>query len=108
MKRIRRGPALLLVYVILIAHTFITLYPMLWMFFMPLKTDVEVHTNLLGLPKERFWEHYLDMLTAIRALRYILNSVWISALTVLGILAFALLAGFASSQRKFKGLQQEH
>jgi ABC-type glycerol-3-phosphate transport system permease component len=108
MKRIRRGPALLLVYVILIAYAFISLYPILWMFFMPLKTEVEVHTDLLGLSREWLWEHYLDVLTATWVPRYILNSAWISALTVLGILAFALPAGFAFGQRKFKSLQQEH
>jgi ABC-type glycerol-3-phosphate transport system permease component len=102
-KRIRRQPALLLAYVILILYAFISLYPILWMFFMSLKTDVEVHTNLLGLPQEWLWEHYLHVLTTTRVPQYILNSAWISAVTVLGILAFALPAGFAFGQLKFKG-----
>jgi ABC-type glycerol-3-phosphate transport system permease component len=66
------------------AYAFISLYPILWMFFMSLKTDVEVHTNLLGLHQEFLWEHYLHVLTTTRVPRYTLNSAWISALTVPG------------------------
>jgi ABC-type glycerol-3-phosphate transport system permease component len=102
-KRIRRKPVILLAYVILIIYAFISLYPILWMFFMSLKTDVEVHTNLLGLPQEWHWEHYVHVLTTTRVPRYILNSAWISAVTVIGILALALPAGFAFGQLKFKG-----
>ena len=102
-KRIRRQPVILLAYVILIIYAFISLYPILWMFFMSLKTDVEVHTNLLGLPQEWHWEHYVHVLTTTRVPRYILNSAWISAVTVIGILALALPAGFAFGQLKFKG-----
>lgn len=102
-KEIRRRPALLLTYLILIGYAVISIYPILWMFMMSLKTGPEVHTNLLGLPQEWRWDHYVHVVTTTRVPRYILNSAWISAVTVLGILTMALPAGFAFGQLHFKG-----
>jgi raffinose/stachyose/melibiose transport system permease protein len=101
--RLRRNPWLILVYAILIGYSFLALYPILWMFFMSLKTNPEVHTNLFGLPQHWQWEHYVHVLTTTRVPRYIFNSAWISLVTVLGILSLALPAGFAFGQLKFKG-----
>ena len=106
--RLRRNPWLFLTYVILIAYAFISLYPIIWMLLMSLKTNPEVHTNLFGLPygapNEWQWDNYIHVLTTTRIPRYILNSAWISAVTVLGILLFALPAGFAFGQLEFKAL----
>ena len=101
--QIRQNPWLILAYVILIGYAFLALYPIIWMFLTSLKTNPEIHTNLFGLPQEWKWENYVHVLTTTRVPRYILNSAWISAMTVLGILVFALPAGFAFAQLKFKG-----
>jgi raffinose/stachyose/melibiose transport system permease protein len=105
--RLRRNPWLVLTYIILIVYAFISLYPIIWMLLMSLKTNPEVHTNLFGLPygmpNEWQWNNYIHVLTTTRIPRYILNSAWISAVTVLGILLFALPAGFAFGQLEFKG-----
>jgi ABC-type glycerol-3-phosphate transport system permease component len=101
--RIRQNPWLAVVYLILIGYTFVALYPILWMLMMSLKDNPEVHTNLFGLPQAWRWDHYTHVLTTTRVPRYIFNSAWISAVTVLGVLALALPAGFAFGQLKFKG-----
>jgi ABC-type glycerol-3-phosphate transport system permease component len=101
--QIRRNPWLILAYVVLIGYAILALYPIIWMFLTSLKTNPEVHTNLFGLPQEWKWENYVHVLTTTNVPRYILNSAWISAVTVLGILVFALPAGFAFGQLKFKG-----
>jgi raffinose/stachyose/melibiose transport system permease protein len=105
--RLRRNPKLFLTYAVLIVYAFVSLYPIIWMLLMSLKTNPEVHTNLFGLPygmpNEWQWNNYLHVLTTTRIPRYILNSGWISAMTVLGILLFSLPAGFAFGQLEFKG-----
>ena len=101
--RIKRNPWILLTYVILIGYAILAIYPILWMFFMSLKTNPEVHTNLFGLPHEWHWEHYVHVLSTTRVPRYIFNSAWISLVTVAGVLFLALPAGFAFGQLKFKG-----
>jgi raffinose/stachyose/melibiose transport system permease protein len=73
------------------------------MFLMSLKTNPEVHTNLFGLPQEWVWENYVHVITTTRVPRFILNSAWISAVTVIGVIGLALPAGFAFGQLKFKG-----
>jgi len=100
---LRRNPWLIVVYVILIFYAFISFYPILWMLMMSLKTNPEVHTNLFGLPQAWVWEHYVHVLTTTRVPRYILNSAWISAVTVLGVIGLSLPMGFAFGQLKFKG-----
>jgi raffinose/stachyose/melibiose transport system permease protein len=70
---------------------------------MSLKTNPEVHTNLFGLPQEWKWQNYVHVLTTTRVPRYIFNSAWISFVTVVGVLALSLPAGFAFGQLKFKG-----
>ncbi len=102
-RGLRRSPSMLVTYLILIGYAFVSLYPIIWMLLMSLKTNPEVHTNLFGLPQEWVWEHYVHVVTTTRVPRYILNSAWISAVTVLGILLFALPAGFGFGQLKFKG-----
>lgn len=101
--QIRRNPWLILGYLILIGYAFISLYPIVWMFMMSLKTNPEVHTNLFGLPQEWRWENYVHVLTTTRVPRFILNSAWISAMTVIGVIALSLPAGYAFGQLKFKG-----
>jgi ABC-type glycerol-3-phosphate transport system permease component len=107
-KGIRRQPALLLGYVILIAYTFVSLCPILWMFFLSFEDRGRGSYEFTRAAREWFWEHYSNVLTTTRVPGHILKSAWISALTVSGILAFGSLAGFAFSHLKSKGLQQGH
>lgn len=100
---LKRNPWLVLVYAVLIGYTVISIYPILWMLFMSLKTNPEVHTNLFGLPQSWVWSHYVHVLTTTRVPRYIFNSAWISMVTVIGVLLLSLPMGFAFGQLKFKG-----
>jgi ABC-type glycerol-3-phosphate transport system permease component len=103
LAHLRRHPGLIPVHLILLVYAFLSLYPLIWMVLMSLKTTPEVHTNLFGLPQEWRFDHYTHVLTTTRVPRYIFNSAWISIVTVIGVLALALPAGYAFGQLKFRG-----
>lgn len=87
-------------YTVLIVIAFIILLPILvgiWLSFLP-SDDITAgnyfHSRLT-------WQNYADAFTTTPIVHYLLNSVWVSGLVMLGQVAFAALAAYAFVFIKF-------
>lgn len=91
-------------YVILIVWTFISLFPIYWMFTFSLKDNKEIFgDNIVGLPKHWLWSNYQAALTTGNMGRYFFNSVVVTGLTILLTILFALMASYALTRLIWKG-----
>lgn len=84
---------------------FILLYPLLWLLSASVKPDDEIFRNLSLWPSEFDLSHYAD---AWNALNYpfhvfLLNSLLVSVLSIVGNLVSCAMAAFAFSRLEFRG-----
>lgn len=87
---------------IILAICLITLLPIWLIFTLSVKTNSELmRGNVLGLPMEMMWSNYAQAWKAARFDRYLFNSIYVSALSVTGIVAFSTLGAYALSYFTF-------
>jgi len=91
-------------YSLLIFWALIQLFPLYWVLTFSLKNNTEIFgQNPVGLPLEWRWENYQRVFTEGNILRYIFNSVMVTALTILIVVVFALMATYALSRMIWRG-----
>lgn len=95
-------------YVMLTAIGFLTLFPFLWMVSTSFKAIGEVFTLTPSfLPKNLFtakmWDNYQTILYKHNFLRYVFNSFVVAGLAALGQLFTCSLGGFAFARMQFRG-----
>src|SRR5689334_583080 len=78
-------------------------YPVVWMVMHSLKNKFEMYANVWGLPRQIYWQNYVQAWRIARMGNYIANSVIVSVGTVLLVLATASLAAYAFSKFRFRG-----
>src|SRR4051812_25778349 len=88
----------------LIFFTLLILYPVLWMVFASFKTKGELVSNVWGFPESWQWQNYVNAWQTARMDYALANSVITSLGTVLLIVIFASLAGFAFAKLRVPGL----
>lgn len=89
---------------ILIGLTICTLFPFLWMVSTSFKADTEIFKwPPLLLPREWTIEHYFDALVTARLFRYLMNSVMVTGVVILGVVTFCAMAGYAFARLQFRG-----
>ncbi|HVX47234.1 MAG TPA: carbohydrate ABC transporter permease [Mycobacteriales bacterium] len=89
---------------LLLAGGFFWLYPLLWALSGSLKSDDGFLDSGVGLiPHQLIWHNYVDAWNGASFGRYFLNSVIITALTVLLTLLFTSMAGYALARTEFPG-----
>lgn len=92
----------ILKYVALVSVSCVMLLPFYWMIAASLMTTAEIiRTPPPLLPAEPQWRNYIDVVYAVNIGRAYLNSIIVSALTVLGILFTSSLSGFAFAKYHF-------
>ncbi|MCY1152837.1 MAG: carbohydrate ABC transporter permease [Sphaerochaetaceae bacterium] len=79
------------------------IFPIIWLFYSSLKTQGEFDINNFALPKSPTFQNYLHVLTTSDMPRYMLNSIFVTSLSLLFILFFAFVVGYFISRFKFKG-----
>ena len=90
-------------YLLLLAVSVFCLFPLLWMVLTSLKTPkdlVDIHSFF---PSQWRFANYKDALTAIPFLRYFGNSLFITALSIIGTVISSSLTAYAFSKLKFPG-----
>lgn len=76
--------------------------PLLWMLATSLKSEADVSANTLSLIPEAFqWSNYVEAFVAIRP--FLLNSVQLAVINVIGVLVIASLAGYGFARLRFPG-----
>lgn len=91
-------------YFLLTLFAIVTLFPFYWMMASSLKTAFEViQTPPTLVPNEFMWENYSIALTMAPFARYFINTVIVTALSIVSSVIVAILAAFAFSYLEFKG-----
>jgi len=80
----------------------LTVFPLFWMLSIAFKTPTEVfQPNLL--PKAPNWDNFVYVLTEVPFLRYLGNSLFVSAAVTVLALFFHTMAGYALARMRFPG-----
>ena len=92
----------IIIYTILILGVFVAILPFFWMISTSLMTLGET-INKKWLPDVPQFSNYVEAWTEANFAKYFLNSVIITAVTVLGQLTVSILAGYGFARIKFFG-----
>jgi len=79
------------------------LYPLAWMIYSSLKSDAAIFGNVFALPKTLFWGNYRTVFVEGGMGIYFRNSMFISIVSVAGLLIICSMAAYAFAQIDFKG-----
>lgn len=90
-------------YVALITLAVCIIVPVAWVFLASIKHNREFYGNPWALPAGFYWQNFTDAWNAARMGEYMLNSVIVTALALLLLLAVALPAAYCLSRFHFKG-----
>lgn len=87
----------------LILFAVVQIYPLIWLAFFSLKDNSEIFSgDVLGLPKKFLWSNYTKALSDGNVLIYFLNSVWVTAATILLVLLLSSMAAYAITRMRWK------
>jgi raffinose/stachyose/melibiose transport system permease protein len=89
-------------HLVLILFTVVIVYPVLWMLLASLKSNSEIVTNVWGWPAAPQWQNYVNAWESAEMGYALLNSVLVSAGTVILVTLLAALAGFAFAKLRFR------
>jgi raffinose/stachyose/melibiose transport system permease protein len=94
-----------LIIFIVLASLF-TLSPIILALLNSLKTNGEIYTNILSLPKELQFENYLNAFKKTNYLKSLLNTIFLVVLSLSGIVLVSSMAGYklARTKTKFSGV----
>jgi len=93
-------------YVALGVWAAIQIFPLYWMFSFSLKNNQEIFfDNPIGLPKVWRWANYSDVILNANMPIYLLNSIIVTAATILVISLFGLMAAYALTRMVWRGRQ---
>ena len=91
-------------YLILIAGAIIVSIPFLWMLSTSLKADHQIMTSeLVWIPNPVRWQNYLDAVTYIPYFLYLKNTVFVSVISVIGVLMAASMSAYAFAKLRAPG-----
>ena len=93
-----------LIYLFLAVFTFIQIFPFYWLVTFSFKSNTEIFdsNNLVGLPKVWHLENYSKALMGGEILRYLLNSVFYAAVTVVVSTLLASMVAYAINRMYWK------
>jgi len=91
------------VYVVLIALVISILVPVAWVFMASIKENSEFYGNPWALPAGFYFQNFVDAWNSANMGEYMLNSVVVTALSLLILLVVALPAAYCLSRFYFRG-----
>lgn len=93
----------LLVQIILIIYAVIQVYPLIWLVLFSLKDNNEIFGgNIAGLPKHFLWQNYATSLMKANAVKYLFNSILVTAAAILLTTVLASMTAYAISRMKWR------
>lgn len=98
----RKGPGRILCYIVLLAWTVMTIYPLIYTFLTSFKTQTSMYTNMFGLPDTWHIENYFGLFTDMGFGRSIANSFIVTIVAVAGQLVISCMVSFVITQIRFK------
>lgn len=99
MKKIKKH----IIFAVLLIIALLQIFPLYWLITFSLKTNNEIFgDNVMGLPKYWRWENYTTALNDGGILRYFLNSMIYSGLTVIIVGILTAMAAYAIARMRWK------
>lgn len=96
-----KKPSNIVIFILLVICAVIVIYPLFWMVMSSLKSYKEIYSNVWGLPAKPLFRNYVEAWKKGIS-RYFLNSVFVTFVTVIGVLLVASLCAFGLSRYRFK------
>jgi multiple sugar transport system permease protein len=90
------------VFFALVAISLLTIFPLLWMVSSAFKTGTDVY-NVSPIPREPTLDNFEYVFTQVPFLRYMLNSLFVSATVTIVALLFHSMAAYALARLRFPG-----
>ena len=81
----------------------VILYPLVWMTYSSFKGNADIFANVFALPRELFLGNYVTVFTQGAMGLYFRNSLFVSIVSVAGLLVFSSLAAYAFASFRFRG-----
>src|SRR5262245_49115627 len=97
----RRRPWLTVVFWIFIS--FLTLFPIYWLFVISVKPAVDLFTTPEVILRSAYWQNYVDVLNDSTVRRYMVNSLVISTSNAILVTTLGFFACYALSRFDFGG-----
>lgn len=93
-----------IVYIVIIFGAITFLIPLAWMFVTSLKIPAQIYVYPPEwIPNPVKWENYLQMLTFFPFFRYLLNTLYITSLNVIGVLVSCSLVAYGITHIRWPG-----
>ena len=103
-RRIQRGLGRGLIFLILVAGAFVFLFPFLWMLSTSLKTPQEIiATKTVWIPAQPQWKNYAEALGYFPFVRYLMNTLFLVSMNVVGTLFSSALVGYSFARLRWPG-----
>ena len=103
-KKIKYYIGRAVIYTMLIVGACLYLFPFLWMISTSLKAPTELMTNPpTWFPETPQWSNYIDALNYFPFWRYLLNSVFLVVMTMIGSIFSSALVGYAFARIEWPG-----
>ncbi|GLC29426.1 carbohydrate ABC transporter permease [Clostridium omnivorum] len=93
----------LFIYVALITLAISIIIPVLWVTLASIKQNSEFYTNPWALPKEFYFQNFIDAIEKAKMGQYFLNSVFVTAIAIVLLLAISIPASYVLARFDFKG-----
>ena len=90
-------------YVFLIAFSVVTIYPIYWLLSVALKTRQEYLAYPFALPTRLVWDNALAVLNTGLIRQFFVNSIIVTAVSVLTVVLVGSLAGYALARYQWRG-----
>ena len=91
------------IYVVLAMLAIVIIVPVAWVFLASVKRNSEFYGNPWTLPASFYWQNFVDAWNAASMGSYMLNSVIVTALSLIILLVVALPAAYCLSRFRFRG-----
>lgn len=100
----KRGLGNTIVTAFLVIWTIIQIFPLYWLITFSLKENSEIFgQNIIGLPRNWVWKNYSSILVGGKMGAYFLNSVFVTACTIVITIIASLLATYALNRMVWRG-----
>jgi ABC-type glycerol-3-phosphate transport system permease component len=93
----------LVLYPVFLLIAAVILYPLVWMTYSSFKENADIFANVFALPSSLYLGNYVTVFTQGAMGLYFRNSLFISVVSVAGLLVFSSMAAYAFASFRFRG-----
>jgi ABC-type sugar transport system, permease component len=83
--------------------TILSVYPLIWLVLFSFKNNIEIFGgNIVGLPSQFLWSNYVEAFASAKVSLYLLNSIFVCAVTILATIILSSTTAYAITRMKWK------